>query len=83
MRDGRAERQEVETYLNQYVETARGEPARVAVFKPRPGLSQRRMRSCSKSFMNNVGQESVRVIMMSDRFRDRSIADFPSAQMIN
>ena len=55
MRDGRAERQEVETYLNQYVETARGEPARVAVFKPRPGLSQRRMRSCSKSFMNNVG----------------------------
>jgi hypothetical protein len=28
MRDGRVEPQEAETYLKQYVETARGEPAR-------------------------------------------------------
>jgi hypothetical protein len=30
-RDGRVEPQEAETYLKQYVETARGEPARLAV----------------------------------------------------
>ena len=30
MRDGREEPQEAETYLKQYVETARGEPARLA-----------------------------------------------------
>lgn len=31
MRDGRVEPQEAETYLKQYVETVRGEPARLGV----------------------------------------------------
>ena len=39
MRDGRVEPGEAETYLKQYVEAARGEPARLAVYKSRPGLS--------------------------------------------
>ena len=55
MRDGRVEPQEAETYLKQYVETARGEPARLAARKPWPGLSERRIRSCSRIFMNNAG----------------------------
>jgi hypothetical protein len=33
------EPREAETYLKQYVEVARGEPARLAVNKPRSGLS--------------------------------------------
>ena len=50
MRDGCVEPREAETYLKQYVEAARGEPARLAVHKSRPGLSERRIRGCSRIF---------------------------------
>ena len=38
MRDGRPESQETETYLTQYVEVARGEPARQTALRATPHL---------------------------------------------
>ena len=49
MRDERVEPREADAYLKQYVEVARGEPARLAAESPQPSLSQRRMLSCSRS----------------------------------
>jgi len=48
-RDGRAEPREAEAYLKQYVDAARGEPARRHTVQPYAGLSQRRIRDCSRS----------------------------------
>ena len=48
-RDGRVEPRETEAYLKQYVEAARGEPARQHAGQPHAGLSQRRILDCSRS----------------------------------
>ncbi len=48
-RDGHAEPRGAEAYLQQYVEAMRGEPARRYAAQPHAGLSQRRIRDCSRS----------------------------------
>ena len=48
-RDGRVEPRETETSLKQSVEATSGEPARQHAAQPRTGLSQRRIRDCSRS----------------------------------
>ena len=56
MRDGRAEPREAEAYLKQYVEAARGEPARLDAFRRgqprRSGVSA----VAVEAIMNNVGK---------------------------
>ena len=49
MRDGRAEPRGAEAYLKQYVEGARGEPARLDAGTLHPSWSQRRIGGCSRS----------------------------------
>ena len=49
MRDRRAEPRGREAYLKQYVDRPNGEPACLDAGPPRPGLSQRRIRDCSRS----------------------------------
>ena len=48
-RDGRAEPRGREAYLKQYVDRPSGEPARLHTGNPCAGLSQRRIRDCSRS----------------------------------
>jgi hypothetical protein len=48
-RDGRVEPRETEAYSKQYVEVRRGEPAHQHVACGHAGLSQRRIRSCSRN----------------------------------
>ncbi len=48
-RDRRAEPRGREAYLKQYVDRPSGEPACLDAAPPRPGLSQRRIRDCSRS----------------------------------
>ena len=49
MRDRRAEPRGREAYLKQYVDRPNGEPACLDAGLPRPGLSQRRIRDCSRN----------------------------------
>ncbi len=48
-RNRRAEPRGREAYLKQYVDRLNGEPACLDAGPPRPGLSQRRIRDCSRS----------------------------------
>jgi hypothetical protein len=48
-RDGRVEPREIEAYLKQYVEVARGEPARWHAAQPHASLSRRGIGGCSRS----------------------------------
>jgi hypothetical protein len=49
MRDGRVEPRASEAYPEEYVEAARGEPARLHAVQPHTDSSQRRIRDCSRS----------------------------------
>ena len=55
MRDGRVEPQEAETYLKQYVETARGEPARLPCQHHGQACRSGVCAVAVESFMNNAG----------------------------
>jgi hypothetical protein len=48
-RDGHAEARETEAYLKQYVEVVSGEPDRRHAAYPHAGLSELRIRNCSRS----------------------------------
>jgi hypothetical protein len=48
-RDRRAEPRGRKAYLKQYVDRPSGEPACLDAAQPRPGLSQRRIRDCSRT----------------------------------
>lgn len=44
-----------DAYLKQYVEVAKGEPARLAMRNPWPSLSQQRMDGCRRSAHESCG----------------------------
>jgi hypothetical protein len=48
-RDRRTEPRGRKAYLKQYVDRPSGEPACLDAVQPRPGLSQRRIRDCSRT----------------------------------
>ena len=54
-RDGRAEAGDPEAYLKQYVEGASGEPARLHAGRLHAGLSQQRIRDCSRNAHEECG----------------------------
>jgi hypothetical protein len=49
LRDGRVEPRWREAYLKQYVDRPNGEPAHLRAETPHAGLSQQRIRNCSRS----------------------------------
>jgi len=55
MRDGRVEPREAEAYLKQYVEVARGEPARRHVPNRMPACRSGVSAVAVEAFMNNAG----------------------------
>jgi hypothetical protein len=55
LRDGHAEPREAEAYLKQYVEVARGEPARLAARNPRPARRSSESAIAAEAFMSHAG----------------------------